>query len=55
MTKVQFEIYTIACGMMQEGCTKSEALAYISIMKYNPEDVVVVFKECFSGSSNKQS
>jgi hypothetical protein len=39
MTKVQFEIYTIICGMMMEGCSKDEALAYTVLMEYKPEDI----------------
>jgi len=39
MTKTQFEIYTIVCGMMMEGCSKDEALAYVLIMQYEAEDI----------------
>jgi len=45
MTKTQFEIYTIVCGMMMEGCSKDEALAYVLIMQYEAEDIRVVMEK----------
>lgn len=39
MTKIQFEIFTIICGMMMEGCSRDEALAYVVLMKYKAEDI----------------
>jgi hypothetical protein len=45
MTKIQIEIYTIACGMMMEGCSKDEVLGYLAVMEYNAQDIVDVMKK----------
>ena len=47
MTKIQFEILNIICGMMMEGCKKSEALAYVVLMGYEAEDIKAVAKRSF--------
>ena len=39
MTDIQFEILTIAGGMMGEGCNKEEVVAYLAIMGYDPADI----------------
>jgi len=44
MTKIQFEILTIICGMMMEGCSKDEALAYVVLMQYEAEDIRIVME-----------
>ena len=45
MTKTQFEILTILCGMMMEGCSKEEALAYVVIMQYETEDIQIAMEK----------
>lgn len=47
MTKIQFEILNIICGMMMEGCSKSEALAYVVLMGYEPEDIRAVARRSY--------
>ena len=44
MTKIQFEILTIICGMMMEGCSKDEALPYVVLMQYEAEDIRIVME-----------
>lgn len=39
LTKERFEILTIAGGMMMEGCSKEEVLAYLAVMKYDSADI----------------
>ena len=39
MTDIQFEILTVLMGMMQDGCSKQEAISYILVMGYDPEDI----------------
>jgi len=39
MTKTQFEMLTIYLGMLQEGCSKDEALGYVVLMQYEPENL----------------
>ena len=39
MTKIQFEMLTVYWGMLQEGCSKNEALWYIALMEYEAENL----------------
>lgn len=39
MTKTQFEMLTVYWGMLQEGCSKHEALGYIVLMGYEAENL----------------
>ena len=45
MTKTQFEILTILCGMMMEGCSKDEALAYVVLMHYEAKDIRIAVEK----------
>ena len=45
MTKIQFEILTIICGMMMEGCSKDEALAYVVLMQYEAKDIRIAVEK----------
>jgi hypothetical protein len=47
LTKIQFEILNIICGMMMEGCKKSEAIAYVVLMGYEPEDIRAVARRSY--------
>ena len=41
----EFEVQTILYGMMQDGCSKEEAIAYILMMDcYSPEVIAKVIK-----------
>ena len=39
MTDIQFEILTVLMGMMQDGCSKKEAVQYILLMDYELNDI----------------
>lgn len=39
MTKIQFEMLTAYWGMLQDGCSKEQAVGLVIMMGYEREDI----------------
>lgn len=40
MTEVQLDMLTAYYGMLQDGCSKEQALSYILLMQFDAKDVM---------------
>jgi|GEM_PF-5461015 len=50
MTKSQFEILTHYIGMLQDGCSKEDAIGFIILSEYDREDMLWLVRHELSNS-----